>query len=252
MKFISVVENSARHIEIITKHLQENPNYTILSIATNGFEFLEFCYSNKQLPDIALVDVEMNIMDGVTLVDFLHQFYPSIKCIAVTSHTHKEMVEDMMACGAMGIVFKFFTIDATLATPKIYGLQHKFESLDKAIETAMANAFYLDKLIEKDLGQTLAFLNREQLLQQCQQQRKANAVFNLTEREYEIAQLCAGTNARLDDIANMLCVSVQSLKLILAGVYKKVNVTDRNGLVFLCNRKGIVKNARNIVGKEKM
>jgi DNA-binding NarL/FixJ family response regulator len=252
MTLISVIENNALHLETITQHLQKKSDYSILSTATNGFEFLQFCYSSKQLPHIALIDVEMDVMDGVTLVDFLHQFYPAIRCIAVTSHTHKEMMEDMMACGAMGIVFKLFTVKDKYADPESFGLSHKFELLDEAIETAMANEFYLDRLVKKAGRNVLQHLNREQLLAECQQQRKANAVFNLTEREYEIALLCAGTNARLDDIASMLCMSVQNLKLILSGIYKKVNVADRNGLVFLCNRKGIVKNARNIVGKERM
>ncbi len=252
MTFISIVENNARHLEIITKHLQQNTNYNLLSTATNGFEFLEFCYGSKQLPNVVLVDVEMNVMDGVTLVDFLHQFYPSIKCIAVTSHDHKEMIEDMMACGAMGVVFKFFTVDETLAKPESFGLSNKFEPLDTAIKAAIANEFYLDSLIEMTDRNMMRQLNRMQLLTQRQLQRIANDVFGLADREYEVALLYAGTNAKQDDIAEMLCMSVQGLRFILTNIYKKMGVTDRMELTFLCNRKGIVKNARNIVGKERM
>ncbi len=241
MILISVIENNARHLKIITEHLQENPNYRLLSTATNGFEFLKFCYSNKQLPDIALIDIEMDVMDGVTLVDFLNQFYPSIKCIAVSSHNHKEIIEAMMACGAMGFVFKLFTIDENLLNPQLLGLTNKFETIDAAIETVIANVFYLDKLIERSEKEMVKHLNRETLLAKCQQQRNANAVFNLTLHEYEILLLCAGSNSKLDEIATLLSKSIQSLKLLLSGIYKKWILQIEQNLFFCVIEKALQK-----------
>lgn len=249
---ISVIENNARHLQIITGHIEQHPQYRLVSTATNGFEFVQFCYSNKLLPDIALVDIEMNVMDGVTLIDYLTEYYPSIKCIAVTSHDHKEMVEDMMGCRAMGVVFKYFTIDEKYAKPADCDLTHKFELLDESIVAAMNDEFYLDsKFINTSFNKGINVLNRYTLLAAYQHQKLSNAAFGLTKRETEVVVLYAGTTAKLEDIANLLSMSVHNLKLILTGIYKKMGVGDRSTLTYLCQRKGIVKHARNIVGVEK-
>ena len=194
----------------------------------------------------------MNVMDGVTLVDFLTQFFPSIKCIVVTSHTHKEMLEDMMACGAMGIVFKLFTNELTSNNLANFGISHKFELLDTAIETVANNTFYLDSLIASSEKQMVEQLNRVALIAYRQQQRNMNASFNFVDKEQMILALCAGTSAKLSDIAQVLSISVQNLKWHQSNIFKKMGVEDRLELTHICNRKGIVKNARNLVGKEEL
>jgi DNA-binding NarL/FixJ family response regulator len=62
----------------------------------------------------------------------------------------------------------------------------------------------------------------------------------------EVVVLYAGSTAKLEDIAILLSMSVHNLKVILTGIYKKMGVEDRSTLTYLCQRKGIVKNARNI------
>jgi len=87
-----------------------------------------------------------------------------------------------MACGAMGLMFKFVTIDENIVKPKFFGLTNKFETTDAAIETVINNAFYLDKIIEMAEREAIEHLNRAALLTQRQQQNNANAVFKLTPR----------------------------------------------------------------------
>jgi DNA-binding NarL/FixJ family response regulator len=250
MTSIAIVENNPKHLQIISNYISLKPRYTLLTTATNGFEFINYCYHNRQLPTVVLIDVEMNVMDGVTIVDFLTQYFPSIKCVVISNHHHKEMLEDMIACGAMGILWKLFTVQNDLLSKISLELQHKFEPLDACIESVVNNKFYFDKIIDEMENNISQQLNREALIAHRQQQRLANAAFNFIDKEQVIVALCAGTSAKLADIANALSISVQNLKLHLSNIFKKTGATDRLELTHICNRKGIVKNVRNIVGIE--
>lgn len=47
---IALVENNFNHQRIIEGHLKTKPDYKLLVIANNGFEMLQYCFKNKQLP----------------------------------------------------------------------------------------------------------------------------------------------------------------------------------------------------------
>ncbi len=250
MTSVAIVENNPKHLQIICDYIKRKPGYTMLTTAANGFEFINYCYHNRQLPTVVLIDVEMNVMDGVTLVDFLTQYFPSIKCIVISNHHHKEMLEDMIACGAMGIVWKLFTVQNDVLSKISLEVQHKFERLDECIASIADNNFYLDNIFDEIEDNVSQLLNREVLIAHRQKQRLANAAFGFIDKEQIVVALCAGTSAKLADIADTLSISVQNLKLHLSNIFKKTGATDRLELTHICNRKGIVKNVRNIVGKE--
>ncbi|HEX2618845.1 MAG TPA: response regulator transcription factor, partial [Phototrophicaceae bacterium] len=127
--------------------------------AANGPEAVELC--NQLVPDVILMDMRMpQQMDGVTAIKAIHDKYPNIQIIAMTSFNEDpEMVRSALQSGAIGYLFKDVTID----------------DLAQAIKTAHAGI------------QVLAPEATRMLIQS--QMQPVNPGFNLSERELEVLKL---------------------------------------------------------------
>ena len=243
MKTIAIIENNHHHLNIIASHIKAHPHYQLLTTQENGFAFLEYCFAHKHLPDIALIDVDMPVMDGVVLTDFLYQFFNNMLCIGVTNHHHNEMIEDMISCGASGLAYKIFTApESTLITLK----KERFEDIDACIDAVAQGNFCIDncmKLLSHNYAQELDIkamkAQRKNLLE-------ANGYFSFTEKEQMMMMLCAGSSAKLEAIASLLSYDVKTLEYHLSKIYKKLGVANRLALTHLCLSQSIVKNSRGI------
>ena len=249
---VALVENNPRHLDVTANYLKSNPNYKLLTTATNGFEMLQYCYSSKHLPQIVLIDIEMKVMDGISLMDFLRKFYPEIKCIALTNHHHLEMFEDAMCCGALGLVLKEFTMPDPKNIMGENWHKTKFDGLDACIATVAAGEFYIEAKMKILAKEFLHLLDRQAMLHKRQQEINANDAFNLTDKQLEIAMLCASTTESIRNIAILLNMSLKKLEPKLTEIYKQFAVSSRIELVRLCSSKAIVKTCREILGREIM
>lgn len=63
----------------------ESFGYTIIGEAANGLEALQKI--EKQLPDVVLTDMRMNVMDGMEMIPTLKKVYPHIKIIILTAYS---------------------------------------------------------------------------------------------------------------------------------------------------------------------
>lgn len=78
--------------------------FEIIAEAQNGAEALELI--SRLLPDIALIDITMPIMDGLTLLEHLNQQAPNTKCILLTAHRDFTYAQQAMQKGAVGYILK--------------------------------------------------------------------------------------------------------------------------------------------------
>lgn len=113
------------------KHLfsWEDHGFTIVGEASNGEEALEMV--EKQQPHIVITDIVMPIMDGVELVKELHQHYPHIKTIVLSSFSEFKYVREAFKYGASDYLLK-----PTLKVPELLVL---LEKLCKDITTSQVN-----------------------------------------------------------------------------------------------------------------
>ena len=248
---IALVENNKRQLDIIANHIASQPHYKLLTTATNGFDMLRYCYSSRQLPQVIVVDIEMGVMDGISLIDYITRFFNDIKCIVCSNHHHKEMFEDAICCGAIGLVSKLFTTNNIPIELGDVWQATKFNGLDACIEAALKNEFYIDDKMEILAKDFLHHINRNSLLLLRSKELETNAAFGLTQREWKIASLCSTTTATLDDIAALLSVSTKTLQGYLTYIYQKLNINSRMELVRFCSTKALVKQARELLGKER-
>ncbi|WP_312650551.1 ANTAR domain-containing response regulator [Aminipila sp.] len=89
--------------------------YQVVAEAPNGLEIVEKCKEFN--PDIAIIDIQMPIMDGIKVAKIVAQ-EKTAKCIVMlTSFDDKEYVNEAIMAGATGYLTK--PIDFSLIVPTI-------------------------------------------------------------------------------------------------------------------------------------
>ena len=81
------------------KALADNPNINI----TGDFETAEDCIEalEKQPADVILMDLGLPYMTGIEATKIIHNKYPNIKIIILTSHENDDEVLSSLASGAI-------------------------------------------------------------------------------------------------------------------------------------------------------
>ena len=81
-----------------------DPALEVIAIAENGSEAVEAAQREK--PDIILMDVRMPVMDGVEATRIIHDKFPDIKIMMLTTFDDDVYVHDALANGAAGYILK--------------------------------------------------------------------------------------------------------------------------------------------------
>lgn len=170
----------------------------IVGEASNGREALELCRTLK--PDLALLDVRMPEMDGLTTCHAIKRECPATSVILVTMHESVEYLLDALKAGAVGYILKDIS-------------QQEFI---EAVQVVLQG----ESLLNKDIVvQLLKRLSNET----PRQEETANP---LSTREREVLQLLTqGQTNR--EIAENLVVSVSTIKVHVEHILAKLGVSDR-------------------------
>jgi DNA-binding NarL/FixJ family response regulator len=92
------------------RHTLSSPGFQVVATAHNGHRLIELV--KQYMPDIVLIDIRMEGMDGIAACRELHQLYPHIGKIALTMYDHHHpAAQEMLQAGASGLLYK----DASLA-----------------------------------------------------------------------------------------------------------------------------------------
>jgi two-component system response regulator YesN len=105
VKSVILVDDEA----LIKRHLREHVpwavwDYEIVGEAANGEEARELCSALH--PDIALIDITMPVMDGLTLLDHLNRDHPDLRCIILTAHRDFNYAQRAIQNHACGYILK--------------------------------------------------------------------------------------------------------------------------------------------------
>jgi DNA-binding NarL/FixJ family response regulator len=104
MASILVVEDHAILGKALVRLLTEKVDHTVVTVVGSAEEAIE------KLPDLqvdmALVDVSLPKMNGIQLVAFLHEKYPTLPCLVITGHLIPFYLQRSMEAGARGYVLK--------------------------------------------------------------------------------------------------------------------------------------------------
>jgi len=85
-------------------YLKNMPDILVTGEARNGQEAVTLC--EKLDPDVILMDLVMPELGGVAATRLIHQRWPDMQIIALTSFQDKELVHDALQAGAIGYLLK--------------------------------------------------------------------------------------------------------------------------------------------------
>ena len=85
-------------------YLLSEPDLEVVAEARDGQEAIQVC--GKVKPDVILMDLVMPEMSGVAATRIIHNQYPEVQIIALTSFQEKELVQEALQAGAISYLLK--------------------------------------------------------------------------------------------------------------------------------------------------
>ena len=188
--------------------LLERENFTIAGEAVNGVEAVAL--AEKHQPDIAVIDLAMPVMNGITAIGQIRDVSPRTKCVLLTMYTEEHHVLQALRTGVKACVTKTQAV----------------EHLIVAIREVSAGGVYLSPSVSGAVVQ--AYL------------AKSDTPYDpLTDRERQVLQLVAEGNTT-KEIALILGVAAKTAETHRVKVMEKLDIHSTAGLVKYAIRRGLV------------
>jgi DNA-binding NarL/FixJ family response regulator len=146
-----IADDSVEFRKSVRAMLAFEKDVEVVAVARDGQEAVEMARHFQ--PDVAVMDVNMPRLDGLSAIRAIAQFSPATVCMVMSSEGEREMLRQAMAAGVREYLLKPFTPDDMVAAVRRVGEQ-AMEARQKA-EAARS----LEAEREKYLVQlTLAYL----------------------------------------------------------------------------------------------
>ena len=101
---VVLVDDHLQMHKIVQATLGATTDIKLVGQGANGEEGITLC--EQYQPDIALMDVVMPVLDGIEATKILHERFPAIKILVLSSFHDHESVYAMLRNGAVGYLTK--------------------------------------------------------------------------------------------------------------------------------------------------
>ncbi len=203
---VMIVDDHAVVRSGLSAFLSVMPGLELIGEAENGEEALVRCGLLK--PDVILMDLMMPEMDGVTATRLIHEKYPAVRVLALTSFQEDGLVQGALQAGACGYLMK------NISARELAG--------------AIRSAFVGKMTLSPEAAQALV-----------QAATRPAEFDHLTDREQEVLKLLVdGLNNA--EIADRLFVSLSTVKYHISNILSKLGVDNRVAAVTLALQKKLV------------
>jgi DNA-binding NarL/FixJ family response regulator len=191
--------------------LEKQADIAVLGEAEDGREALQL--AGKLSPDVVVMDIAMPELNGIEATRQILSEYPGIKIVALSMHSDKRFVSEMLKAGASAYLLK----------------DCAFEELITAISTIMKGKIYLSPGIA---GVVLADYIRND-------RKSEPSVFSqLSDREREVLQLMAeGKSTK--EVAAHLNVSIKTVETHRTNIMTKLDIHSIAELTKYAIREGL-------------
>ncbi len=209
IKVLIVDDSRLTRVNIKTTLSQGAPAVRCVGEAEDGQEALQL--AGTLAPDVVLMDIGMPILDGIRATQQLRERFPRMKVIMLTSHENELDILEAFRAGAASYCLKETSPD----------------TLMNAIEMTAKGGAWIDPKIAKVVLTHLQQPTIDELSgENSGKKPQGEAVRLLTERETEVLTLITeGLNNM--DIAERLCISMNTVKTHLKNIFQKLEVEDR-------------------------
>jgi DNA-binding NarL/FixJ family response regulator len=110
--------------------LVEEADFEVVDLANNGQQALEKI--EKWQPDVATLDLDMPILNGIEVAKIVLKKYPNIKIILLSMHKDADIIRAAMALGIHGYVFKDDAVNDLVSAVRTVFEGGNYISLDKS------------------------------------------------------------------------------------------------------------------------
>ena len=132
----------------------QGAGYEVIAEATNGQEAVELAQLHK--PDLAILDVKMPVMDGISAAEKIINLAP---VLMLTAFSQKELIDRARDAGVMAYVVKPFTISDLIPAIEIAISRHlQMRSLAEEVAD-LHERLETRKLIDRAKGILMKALN---------------------------------------------------------------------------------------------
>ncbi len=220
---VAIVDDKASNRKILEEKLLGSKMFSITFKGANGEEFLEKMRGMKdeELPDIAIMDLEMPVLDGVATIATASALYPAIKFVVLTVFDDDDKIFKAIKSGACGYLLK--------------------EESGSAIADMLLN------LWENGAGPISPSIAYKilQMIQNNSAEKKMKDhlpnedFFLLSEREKEILQLiCKGLDYK--EISSQIYISPNTVKKHIFNIYNKLHVSSKAQAMRIAYLRGLI------------
>ncbi|WP_078428998.1 response regulator [Alkalihalobacterium alkalinitrilicum] len=193
----------------LSAYLSTEDDIEVVGEATNGKEGVALALQMQ--PDIILMDLVMEVMDGIEATKQITSQLPKVKVIVLTSFVDDEKVYPVIEAGAFSYLLK------TTRAPEIA----------KAIRAAHQG----EAIVESQVT--------NKMMQRMRNQQKRVPHDELTLRELDVLKL-VGIGKTNQEIADELYIGIKTVKTHVSNILAKLNVDDRTQIAIYAHRHGLV------------
>jgi NarL family two-component system response regulator LiaR len=207
---VILIDDHRRVHEAASAVLASVEDIELVAQGSNGQEAIDLCQEYQ--PDLLLMDVVMPVLDGIAATRIIHEKFPQIRILILSSFQDHESVHTMLRNGASGYISKGAITQDLITT----------------IRATNQGQVVLSPEIANLLLSPPAVSGAARPRQ-----------FNLTARELEVLGLMAeGLN--LDEIAVELTVSRSTIKFHANNILLKMGVETRSEALVLAAKNNLI------------
>jgi DNA-binding NarL/FixJ family response regulator len=212
---VLLVDDHRLVTDMLSDALADSADVEVIGIGTNGAEGVDL--ARRHRPDVILMDVEMDEMNGIAATREIVQTLPGVKVVMLTANADQATILDAMESGAVG----YLTKDKAL-----------IDDVVDAVTRAHAGEIMLPTALIGRLITSLATRRREQVERQ-------DLIERLTAREREILHLIA-EGADNKTIADRLVVSPHTVRTHVQNLLAKLGAHSKLEALTIAARRGLV------------
>ena len=180
----------------VSSYLSIQSDIEVIGEAENGKIGYEKAIELR--PDVILMDLVMDVMDGIESTKAIMKEWPEAKIVIVTSFIDDEKVYPALEAGASSYILKTSTAST--------------------IANAIRSTYKGETILEPEVtGKMMERLTKKQVRQLHE---------DLTNREQEILMLIAQGNSN-QEIADALFITLKTVKTHVSNILAKLEVDDR-------------------------
>lgn len=190
------------------KAFLERQGFLVAGEASDGQEALRV--AAQALPDVAILDISMPLLNGIDVAAELRKSLPSLKVILLTKHEEDQYVTQALRVGIRGYVLK----------------SQVANDLVQAIREVARGSLYLSPCVSRAV--VGAYLSKTNI-----------PADPLSMRERQVLQL-VGEGKSTKDVAHLLGISVKTAESHRARLMRKLDIHETASLVRYAIRSGLI------------